>query len=204
MSPESQLTVVLATRNRHKVVEIAALLADLPVRLVGIDEVAAGLALIEDRDTFEGNAYAKAEQAAAATGLPSLADDSGLEVDALGGGPGVHSARYAGEPSDDARNNDRLLRELAGVPAEQRGGRYRCVAAWVDPRSGSRRAASGSCEGQILETPRGTGGFGYDPLFLIPALGQTMAEIEPSVKNRLSHRAAAFRALAAALQAEMR
>jgi XTP/dITP diphosphohydrolase len=204
MTAASPVTVVLATRNRHKVGEIAALLADLPVRLVGIDEVAAGLALIEDRDTFEGNAYAKAEQAAAATGLPSLADDSGLEVDALGGAPGVHSARYAGEPSDDARNNDRLLRELAGVPAEKRGGRYRCVAAWVDPRSGSRRASSGSCEGQILETPRGTGGFGYDPLFLIPALGKTMAEIDQNVKNRLSHRAAAFRALAAALQAEMR
>ncbi len=204
MSAASPVTVVLATRNRHKVGEIAALLADLPIRLVGIDEVAAGLALIEDRDTFEGNAYAKAEQAAAATGLPSLADDSGLEVDALGGAPGVHSARYAGEPSDDARNNDRLLRELAGVPAEKRGGRYRCVAAWVDPRSGSRRATSGSCEGQILEIPRGTGGFGYDPLFLIPALGRTMAEIDQSVKNRLSHRAAAFRALAVALQAEMR
>ena len=204
MTAASPVTVVLATRNRHKVGEIAALLADLPIRLLGIDEVAAGLALIEDRDTFEGNAYAKAEQAAAATGLPSLADDSGLEVDALGGAPGVHSARYAGEPSDDARNNDRLLRELAGVPAEKRGGRYRCVAAWVDPRSGSRRAFSGSCEGQILETPRGTGGFGYDPLFLIPALGKTMAEIDQNVKNRLSHRAAAFRALAAALQAEMR
>jgi XTP/dITP diphosphohydrolase len=204
MTATSPVTVVLATRNRHKVGEIAALLADLPIRLLGIDEVAAGLALIEDRDTFEGNAYAKAEQAAAATGLPSLADDSGLEVDALGGAPGVHSARYAGEPSDDARNNDRLLRELAGVPAEKRGGRYRCVAAWVDPRSGSRRASSGSCEGQILETPRGMGGFGYDPLFLIPALGKTMAEIDQNVKNRLSHRAAAFRALAAALQAEMR
>ena len=111
----SPVTVVLATRNRHKVVEIAALLADLPIRLVGIDELAPGLALVEDRDTFEGNAYAKAEQAAAATGLPSLADDSGLEVDALGGAPGVWSARYAGEPSDDGRNNDRLLRELAGV-----------------------------------------------------------------------------------------
>jgi XTP/dITP diphosphohydrolase len=198
------VTVVLATRNRHKVVEIAALLADLPLRLVGIDELAPGVALIEDRDTFEGNAYAKAEQAAAATGLPSLADDSGLEVDALEGAPGVWSARYAGEPSDDARNNDKLLRELAGVPAERRGARYRCVAAWVDPRTGSRRAASGSCEGQILEAPRGSGGFGYDPLFLIPPLGQTMAEIEAAVKNRLSHRAAAFQALVAALQAELR
>ena len=119
MTEASPVTVVLATRNRHKVVEIAALLSELPIRLVGIDDLAPGLALVEDRDTFEGNAYAKAEQAAAATGLPSLADDSGLEVDALGGAPGVWSARYAGEPSDDGRNNDRLLRELAGVPGRE-------------------------------------------------------------------------------------
>jgi XTP/dITP diphosphohydrolase len=198
------LMVVLATRNHHKVVEIAALLAELPIRLVGIDEAAPGVPLIEDRDSFEGNAYAKAEQAAAATGLPCLADDSGLEVDALGGAPGVFSARYAGEPSDDGRNNEKLLSALAGVPPDRRGGRYRCVAAWVDPRTGARRSASGSCEGQILEAPRGSGGFGYDPLFLIPSLGRTMAEIDNDVKNRLSHRAAAFRALAAALQPEMR
>jgi hypothetical protein len=117
MTEAAPVTVVLATRNRHKVVEIAALLADLPLRLVGIDELAPGVTLVEDRDSFEGNAYAKAEQAAAATGLPSLADDSGLEVDALGGDPGVWSARYAGEPSDDGRNNDKLLRELTGDPS---------------------------------------------------------------------------------------
>jgi XTP/dITP diphosphohydrolase len=193
-------TFVLATRNAHKVREIAALLEELPVRLVGIDELAPGVPLVEDQDSFEGNAYAKAEQAAAATGLPSLADDSGLEVDELGGAPGVWSARYAGEPSDDARNNARLLRELAGVPPEKRGARYRCVAAFVDPATGARHATSGECEGMILEAPRGSGGFGYDPLFLIPALGQTMAEIDQDRKNRLSHRAAAFQALAAVLR----
>ena len=200
-APRAEHTVVLATRNRHKVAEIAELLAELDIELVGIDDVAAATELREDEDSFEGNAYAKAEQAARATGMPSLADDSGLEVDALDGAPGVWSARYAGLPSDDGRNNAKLLAELAGVPAEKRGARYRCVAAFVDLAGAVRMARAGACEGQILEAPRGGGGFGYDPLFLIPALGKTMAEIDLPQKNRLSHRAAAFRALGQALRA---
>jgi XTP/dITP diphosphohydrolase len=192
--------VVVATRNKHKLVEIAALLDGLGWQLVAIDALAPDAALREDEDTFEGNALAKARQAAAATGLPALADDSGLEVAALGGAPGVYSARYAGLPSDDERNNDKLLAALAGVPADRRAGAYRCVAAFVDPARGLELWRSGSCAGRLLEARQGHGGFGYDPLFFLPDLGKTMAELDLPTKNGLSHRAAAFRALAAALR----
>jgi XTP/dITP diphosphohydrolase len=196
-------TVVVATRNRGKLREILMLLEEsgLGLRLVTIDELAPDAELREDEATFEGNALAKARQAAAATGLPALADDSGLEVDALAGAPGVWSARYAGLPSDDARNNEKLADAMKGVPAAARAARYRCVAAFVDPGHGIELTRAGSCEGEILSTPRGTGGFGYDPYFFLPSLGRTMAEIELDTKNRLSHRAAAFRALALALAA---
>jgi XTP/dITP diphosphohydrolase len=180
-----------------------ALLADEGVafELVTIDAVAPHAALVEDEPTFEGNAFAKARQAAAATGLPALADDSGLEVDALAGAPGVRSARYAGEPSDDARNNAKLLEALRAIPAgTARAARFRCVAAFVDPARGIELARDGRCEGEILTSPRGELGFGYDPLFLVPSLGKTMAELELGQKNRLSHRAAAFRGLARALR----
>jgi XTP/dITP diphosphohydrolase len=195
------VTAVLATRNRHKLREIAALIAEagLPFELVAIDDVAPGVALVEDEATFEANAIAKAQQAAAATGMAALADDSGIEVDALGGAPGVRSARFAGEPCDDERNNLKLLAELRGVSAETRTARYRCAAAFVDASRALVR--TGACEGRVLEAPRGSGGFGYDPLFLVERLGRTMAELAPAEKNQLSHRAAAFRALAVALRA---
>jgi XTP/dITP diphosphohydrolase len=192
--------VVVASRNAHKVREIEMLFLEEGVgfELVTIDEVAPGAALIEDEPTFEANALAKARQAVAATGLPAIADDSGIEVDALGGDPGVRSARYAGHPCDDVRNNAKLLEELGGVPPEKRTARYRCAAAFIE--EGREVVRSGSCEGRVLEAGQGTGGFGYDPLFFIESLGRTMAEISPTEKNRLSHRAAAFRALAAALR----
>jgi len=195
------MRVVVASRNRHKVREIGALLAEagLGWTLVPIDELAPECALAEDETTFEGNALSKARQAAAAVAMPSLADDSGIEVDALGGAPGVYSARWSGEPCDDARNNQKMLAELANVPPEKRTARYRCVAAFVDPASGLEVARAGTCEGRILQSPRGTGGFGYDPLFFIESLGRTMAEIALAEKNRLSHRASAFRELARAL-----
>jgi XTP/dITP diphosphohydrolase len=161
--------------------------------------VAPDAELREDGDTFEANALQKARQAAAATGLPALADDSGLEVDALGGAPGVYSARYAGVGATDEANNAKLIEAMRGVPPERRGVRYRCVAAFVDPAGGREVWRAGSCEGRLLEAPRGSGGFGYDPLFFVPELNVTMAEIEIDQKNRLSHRAAAFRALATAL-----
>ena len=194
------MKVVVGSRNSHKVREIEAIFREEGVgfELVSIDSIAPDAELIEEEPTFEANALVKARQAAVATGLPAIADDSGIEVDALGGAPGVRSARYAGEPSDDARNNEKLLRELEGVEEAQRGARYRCAAAFVDGPLEVVR--SGSCEGRVLTAGRGTGGFGYDPLILIRELGQTMAEIAPEVKNRLSHRSAAFRALAAALR----
>jgi XTP/dITP diphosphohydrolase len=194
--------VVVATRNRHKVREIAVLLAEagLDLEAVTIDDVAPAAELVENEDTFEGNALAKARQAAVACGLPAIADDSGIEVDALALAPGVRSARWAGEPCDDGRNNQKMLREMADVPTEKRTARYRCAAAFVDRARGVEIVRSGACEGVLLTTPRGSGGFGYDPLFLVPSLGMTMAEIDLAAKNRLSHRAAAFRALAQALR----
>jgi XTP/dITP diphosphohydrolase len=192
---------VVATRNRGKLRELVPLLAGLELELVTIDDIAPEAELREDAETFEANALAKARQAALATGLPAIADDSGLAVDALAGAPGVWSARYGGIPADDARNNAKLLEALRGVPPARRGAEFRCVAAFVDPEVGVELIRSGACRGEILEAPRGTGGFGYDPLFLVAAQGRTMAELPLEEKNRLSHRAAAFRALAAALAA---
>jgi XTP/dITP diphosphohydrolase len=190
---------VVATRNRGKLRELVPLLAGLELELVTIDDIAPEAELREDAETFEANALAKARQAALATGLPAIADDSGLAVDALAGAPGVWSARYGGIPADDARNNAKLLEALRGVPPARRGAEFRCVAAFVDPEVGVELIRSGACRGEILEAPRGTGGFGYDPLFLVAAQGRTMAELPLEEKNRLSHRAAAFRALAVAL-----
>jgi XTP/dITP diphosphohydrolase len=132
--------------------------------------------------------------------MPAIADDSGIEVDALGGAPGVRSARWAGEPCDDGRNNEKMLREMAAVPGGKRTARYRCAAAFVDVARNLEVVRSGACEGVLLGEARGSGGFGYDPLFFIPSLGRTMAEIDLAEKNRLSHRAVAFRALAQALR----
>jgi XTP/dITP diphosphohydrolase len=190
---------VVATRNRGKLRELGPLLAPLGLELHTIDELAPEAELREDGDTFEANALAKARQAAQATGFAAIADDSGLEVDALAGAPGVYSARYAGLPSDDGRNNAKLLAALSAVPAGARGARFRCVAAFVDPSRGLEIVRSGACAGEILTAPRGADGFGYDPLFLVPALGRTMAELPLAEKNQLSHRGAAFTALAAAL-----
>jgi len=192
---------VVATRNKGKLRELVPLLAGVGLELATIDELAPDAELREDFDTFEDNALAKARQAAQATGLPAIADDSGLEVDALGGAPGVYSARYAGLPSDDARNNAKLLAALAAVPLGERGARFRCVAAFVDPARAIEIVRAGDCHGEILIAPRGNDGFGYDPLFLVSALGRTMAELPLAQKNQLSHRAAAFTALAAALRA---
>ncbi len=193
------MKVVIATRNKGKLREIVPLLAGLELELSTIDELAPGAELREDGVTFVENALAKARQAVDATGLPAIADDSGLEVDALDGAPGVYSARYAGPGADDAQNNAKLLEVLRGVSPAQRQARFRCVAVFVDPARGLEIVRDGACGGEILEAPRGQDGFGYDPLFLVPAVGQTMAELPLTEKNRLSHRAAAFRALAKAL-----
>lgn len=201
MSVPAGRRAVVATRNRGKLREILRLLAEAGVafELVTIDELAPDAVLPEEEATFEGNALSKARAAATATGLPAIADDSGLEVDALDGAPGVWSARYAGEPSDDERNNAKLMAALADVPPERRRARFRCVAAYVDRERGLELTRSGSVDGEILSEPRGDKGFGYDPLFLVPGKGRTMAELDLDVKNQLSHRAAAFKALAQAL-----
>ena len=189
--------LVFATRNKGKLVELRALLPGLDVR--SLDELDRAVPeVVEDADTFAGNASKKAREVARATGCPALADDSGLEVDALGGAPGVWSARYAGEPANDAANNAKLLAALAGVPAERRTARFRAVLALADPAGplGDRvLTADGACEGVILDAPRGTGGFGYDPLFYAPELGQTFAEAGVGPKSDLSHRARAMRAM---------
>ncbi len=193
--------LVFATRNPGKLVELRQLLPGAPV--LGIDEAAARLGraipeVDEDRDTFAGNAAKKAREVSQATGLPALADDSGLEVDALGGAPGVWSARYAGPVADDAANNAKLLAALAGVPAARRTARFRSALALADvagPLGDAVIAADGACDGVVLDAPRGTGGFGYDPLFLVPELGQTFAELGVGTKGELSHRARAMQAL---------
>lgn len=194
-----QRPLVFATRNPGKLAELRQLLPGIDV--LSTDEAAHQLGIripevIEDADTFEGNALKKAREVSALTKFPALADDSGLEVDALGGAPGVYSARYAGEHAGDAANNTKLLAALAGVPAEKRTARFRCVLALADldgALGDDAIVTHGVAEGMILEAPRGTGGFGYDPLFLFPALGQTFAELGIGTKGDLSHRARAMR-----------
>jgi XTP/dITP diphosphohydrolase len=188
------VTIVFATGNAGKLRELAALVATLgiAVRSVSLD-------VVEDDDTFEGNAEKKARAALEATGLPSLADDSGLEVDALSGMPGVRSARFAKE-HDDAANNLKLLTILHGIPDAQRSARFRSALVYLEP-GGRRIVAEGRCEGRILHEPRGTGGFGYDPLFLVEGGDRTMAELPLDEKNRISHRARAFASFLAQLRA---
>lgn len=193
--------LVFATRNKGKLVELRQLLPGIDV--LSVDEAAARLGVaiddvVEDADTFVGNASKKAREVSRVTGLPALADDSGLEVDALDGAPGVYSARYAGEQHDDAANNRKLLESLAGVPASARTARFRAVLALADvigPLGEQVITADGACEGVILEAPRGTGGFGYDPLFYSPELGMTFAEAGVGTKSELSHRARAMQAM---------
>jgi XTP/dITP diphosphohydrolase len=196
--------LVFATRNPGKLVELRLLLPAVDV--LGVEEAAARLGrdipdVDEDADTFVGNAIKKAREVSRATGFPALADDSGLEVDALDGAPGVWSARYAGGGGGgggDAANNAKLIAALRDVPAERRTARFRSVLALADVDGPLRDAvitADGVCEGVVLAAPRGTGGFGYDPLFLVPELGQTFAELGIGTKGELSHRARAMQAI---------
>jgi len=193
--------LVFATRNQGKLVELRELLAGFDV--LSVDEAAARIGraipdVVEDAATFAGNAAKKAREVSQITRLPALADDSGLEVDALGGAPGVYSARYAGDAHDDAANNAKLLAALAGVPPPERTARFRATLALADVAGslGDRVVtADGTCEGVILDAPRGTGGFGYDPLFFSPELRMTFAEAGVGSKSHLSHRARAMHAI---------
>ena len=184
--------LVLATRNEGKAREITSLLRGLPLEILTLRDFPEVPELAEEGDTFAANAAAKALAVARATGLMALADDSGLEVDHLEGAPGVRSSRFAGEKAGDAENNHKLLRMLAGVPRDRRTARFRCVVAIALP-DGRVSLAEGSCEGIITEEPRGAMGFGYDPLFLVPGLGLTFAELDPGIKNEISHRGRAMR-----------
>lgn len=198
--------LVLATKNSHKAREIAAIL-DLPgIELLTMNDFPDMGEVIEDGATFEENAGKKAFEVARhcvsysrpGSEVFALADDSGLMVDALGGMPGVLSARFAGEKATDADNNARLLQLLDGVPEEQRTARFVCVLVLCDA-SGKSAVVEGRCEGRILDKPRGSNGFGYDPLFLYPPTGLTFAEMPPDEKNRVSHRARALERLKEAL-----
>jgi XTP/dITP diphosphohydrolase len=192
------LSLVIATTNEGKLNELRALLGDLPVQVLSVAEVLGErLVVPEEGLTFADNAVTKARAVCQATGLYALADDSGLEVAALGGRPGVRSARFAHERATDAENNAELLRELDDLVDADRGAKFRCVLALASPWAPDDVATvEGSCEGTIARTPRGSGGFGYDPLFIVAELGgRAMAELSEAEKNAVSHRARAVRAL---------
>jgi XTP/dITP diphosphohydrolase len=202
-----KILLVLGSRNRKKCREMAELiappwepnewLARLDIR--SVDEFPGAPDVVEDADTFDGNARKKAAELARALKCFVLADDSGLAVDALGGAPGVFSARYAGEPSDDAANNRKLLSAVAAVPDSGRGAAFHCALALADPAGTIRLETEGTCRGRLTREIRGPGGFGYDPLVLIPEYHRTFGELSPLVKHQLSHRARAFARLRQAL-----
>lgn len=185
--------LVLATRNRDKVTEIAQLLEELNLELHTLIEFPDAPVVIEDGETLKENAIKKAREIAEHTGMPAVADDTGLEVDALNGAPGVYSSRYAGENASYEDNVRKLLQELEAVPSERRSARFRCVVALV--AGGDTHTVEGVCNGVIIDAPRGDQGFGYDPVFFVPEHGQTFAEMQPNLKNQISHRARAFEAL---------
>lgn len=202
--------VLVATRSIHKLRELVVLLALEHADLVTLDQLGIEGDPIEDGATFEANAAIKARFGLRASGLPTLADDSGLEVDALGGGPGVRTRRYAGEDATDEANNRKLLAALGGLPPERRGARYVCVLALALPEVAGPRGgvpiitARGTCRGRIASEPRGTGGFGYDPIFepsSEPPGGRTFGLWTPAEKGAISHRARAARRMAPRLAA---
>lgn len=200
--------ILVATGNAGKVREIGAILAGLPVTLLRIDDLTgpehADLgpppSVLEDGATFALNAASKARLFALWSHLPTIGEDSGLDVDALYGAPGVYSARYAGPEATDDANNAKLVAELAGLPAARRAARFRCAVALAGGNGAILASTEGHVEGRIIDKPRGCNGFGYDPLFFVPEYGCTTAEMPADRKNAISHRGAAFRALIADLQ----
>ena len=195
--------LVLATRNAHKVAELQRILTGigLDVELVGLDEYPDMPDVAETESTFAGNALLKARAVAQATGLPAVADDSGLCVDALNGMPGVLSARWSGVHGQDSENLQLVLAQVRDVPPQRRGAQFVCAAAYVDP-SGSEFVVEGALEGSLAEAPRGSHGFGYDPIFVPDGYAVTTAELRPEEKDAISHRGHAFRALARVLRGE--
>ncbi len=185
------MKIVLATHNRHKVEEIKKILSDSPIELLSLDNFPEIGEIIEDGTTLEENAKKKARIVYEQTGILSLADDTGLEVDALGGKPGVYSARYSGENATYRQNNEKLLRELKNVPPEKRSAKFRCVISIIG--NGIDEIAVGEVPGHILNDVRGNNGFGYDPLFVPDGYEKTYAEMDSELKNKLSHRAKALK-----------
>ncbi len=183
-------TVLVATNNLHKLEEFRAIFSDLPVRLVSLRDIQLDVEVEETGSTFAENAELKARAYAQMSHLLTLADDSGLEIDALGGAPGVYSARFLGRETSYEERFRVILEQLNGIPSARRSARYRCVIALAEP-SGTVRTVEGVVEGIIAGSPRGTHGFGYDPIFYLPELGKTFAELESIEKNRISHRARA-------------
>ena len=193
--------IAIASRNAHKLREIGRICADWPVEWLTVDNHEGPWPEVEETgDTYLENALLKAAAGATALGEPALADDSGIEVDALGGRPGPRSARFAGEDANDQHNLDELIRAMKGVPGSGRIARYRCLAVLAFPE-GREVHAEGVCEGTLVGKPRGTHGFGYDPIFVPEGWDRTMAELEDEEKDRISHRGRAFRALGEALAA---
>ncbi|MDI6812285.1 MAG: XTP/dITP diphosphatase [Desulfitobacteriaceae bacterium] len=186
------MKILLATKNQGKVSELEELLADEAIEVLSLLDLDNWEEVEEIGSTFMENAALKAQVAAKRTGLICLADDSGLEVDALNGAPGIYSARFAGKPANDEANIDKLLQLLEKVPDEERTGRFRCALVVATP-DGQEYRTEGTVEGKILKQRRGQGGFGYDPVFFVPDFGRTMAELSLGQKNKLSHRAQAFR-----------
>ncbi len=195
------MEILVGTTNPGKLVEVKSVLKDLSVQIVALTDLGTWPEVVEDGGSFEENARKKARALADFSGYVTLADDSGLEVDALGGAPGILSARYSGEEADELKNNEKLLRELAGIPRQKRGARFVCVIALCAPMSspGKDRVFRGECEGWITSVTRGSKGFGYDPLFFYPPLGKTFAELDREAKNRVSHRGKALKKLTEAL-----
>ena len=190
-SSSSRPCLVVATLNPAKARELASLLGDIPFEVVGLSTIPGAALPPEGEDSYRANALAKARAAARRSDAVALADDSGLEVDALGGRPGVSSARYGAAGLSDAGRCAALLAELSGVPPERRAARFRCVVALVSP-DGREEVVEGVAEGRITDGARGTGGFGYDPVFFYPPLVRTFAELDPGQKNRVSHRGKAL------------
>lgn len=184
--------LLIATKNKGKLREIKELLADLDLKITSLADYSNLPTIVEDADSFSGNAVKKALTIARHTNKLVMGEDSGLEVRALNNRPGVYSARFAGEEAGDAENNDKLLQELKNVPPSRRQARYRCFAALAGP-NGVVGIVDGRCAGVIAERRKGTNGFGYDPLFLIPRYGKTFGELNPVIKAKISHRARALR-----------
>jgi len=195
MNAPNTSRLVVGSRNQKKLQEISQLLEPHGIQVVGIADFADIPEVIEDGDTFAANAAKKATETATAINEWVLAEDSGLSVDALGGAPGVYSARFSGEGATDERNNQKLLEELAGIAPEKRGAHYTCHVAISSPVGDIRMTEESRCSGRIIDEARGVNGFGYDPYFLIPEFHQTFGELSSAVKNQLSHRARAFQRL---------